>query len=211
MSLTGVGKETVEISNRGWYVASSGARVSIEDAVARAAEGTRLYRPGDYEPLGPPETDGVPVTVQVTSETTGKAAGVSSSCRCPSRCPSSGPRPRTPARRISEGKARTSATRWSGEPSMFCASPLTTGTARSFWEPGAAECSGTTLAQVADVFVQLLATVPLAHASARVVFAVYDRSKSRAALRAFEERCPCWLLTRSTRQRARTVLQVDRA
>jgi len=74
MSLAGVGKETVEISERGWYVAGAGVRVSIEDAVARAAGGTLLYRPGDYERLEPPAAGAGAVVIEVSAETTGAAA-----------------------------------------------------------------------------------------------------------------------------------------
>ena len=41
---------------------------------------------------------------------------------------------------------------------------------------------------VADVFARLLTTGPLAHAFERVVFAIYDRTKTEATLRAFRER-----------------------
>jgi uncharacterized protein (TIGR02452 family) len=75
MSLTHVGAETVEITRRGWYVARSGQTVSIADAVARAVEGTRLYRPGDYAKL---ELTGSaaagPASLEVTDETTAEAA-----------------------------------------------------------------------------------------------------------------------------------------
>jgi uncharacterized protein (TIGR02452 family) len=42
---------------------------------------------------------------------------------------------------------------------------------------------------VADVFARLLTSAPMARAFARVVFAIYDRGKSGATLRAFKERC----------------------
>jgi uncharacterized protein (TIGR02452 family) len=42
-------------------------------------------------------------------------------------------------------------------------------------------------AQVAEVFARLLTAPPYAGAFARVVFAIYDRSKDRATLRAFEQ------------------------
>ena len=73
MSLATIGKETVEISNRGWYVTAAGARVSIEDAVGRAMEGTLLYRPGDYDRLEVPEHPGA-MRIEVTPETTGQAS-----------------------------------------------------------------------------------------------------------------------------------------
>jgi uncharacterized protein (TIGR02452 family) len=74
MSLAEVAKETVEIANRGWYVASSGVRVSIADAVARAAGGTLLYRPGDYERLDPPPEGIGSAAMEVSDETTAEAA-----------------------------------------------------------------------------------------------------------------------------------------
>jgi uncharacterized protein (TIGR02452 family) len=75
MSLTHVGAETVEITRRGWYVARSGHTVSIAGAVARAVEGTHLYRPDDYaqlELVGSPA--GGPAALEVTGETTAEAA-----------------------------------------------------------------------------------------------------------------------------------------
>jgi uncharacterized protein (TIGR02452 family) len=41
---------------------------------------------------------------------------------------------------------------------------------------------------VADVFARLLTTDPFAHAFTRVVFAIYDRTKTEATLQAFRER-----------------------
>jgi uncharacterized protein (TIGR02452 family) len=74
VSLSGVAQETVEIGNRGWYVAASGRRVSIEDAVLRAASGTVLYRPDDYDCLDPPPEGVGRVAIEVSSETTTEAA-----------------------------------------------------------------------------------------------------------------------------------------
>lgn len=49
-----LGRDAVEISQRGWYDAPSGRRVDIADAVAAAVAGTRDYRPEDIVP-GPRE------------------------------------------------------------------------------------------------------------------------------------------------------------
>jgi uncharacterized protein (TIGR02452 family) len=74
MSLANVGRETVELLDRGWYEAPSGARVSIAASVGRAVEGTRLYRPEDYDALEIVRRDGPPVAIEVTTETTAEAA-----------------------------------------------------------------------------------------------------------------------------------------
>ena len=75
MSLSGVAKETLKICEAGEYVAPSGARVVIREAIARARAGTRLYRPDDAIP--PPAatsyTAAAP-TIEVTAEKTGAAA-----------------------------------------------------------------------------------------------------------------------------------------
>lgn len=77
MSLKGIARETVEISERGEYVAPSGRRVSLGDAVERAREGTVLYRPGETKRLPWPEPvmarDSRP-RFEVTPEKTGEAA-----------------------------------------------------------------------------------------------------------------------------------------
>jgi uncharacterized protein (TIGR02452 family) len=86
MSLNAIAAETVEIARSGFYTGQSGQRISIADAVARAVEGTRLYRPDDFDrgepesfcaagPLGgatAPARDR-PV-LEVTAETTAQAA-----------------------------------------------------------------------------------------------------------------------------------------
>lgn len=75
MSLAGVGKETVQIVERGEYQVPSGPRVSIGDAVAHAVRGTRLYAPVDLERLEPARRDpSDPPRIEVTSETTAEAA-----------------------------------------------------------------------------------------------------------------------------------------
>jgi uncharacterized protein (TIGR02452 family) len=74
MSLVELGRETVEITTRGSYAAPSGSNVSIAQAVERAIEGTRLYRPGDFERLEVPAADQGPPVIEVTGETTAEAA-----------------------------------------------------------------------------------------------------------------------------------------
>jgi uncharacterized protein (TIGR02452 family) len=75
MSFAGLGKETVEIAERGDYALPSGARVSIAGAVARAVGGTRLYRPDAYAKLEIAAPAGAArCRVEVTGETTGAAA-----------------------------------------------------------------------------------------------------------------------------------------
>ena len=270
MSLAGIGKETVEIGNQGWYVASSGARISIAEAVARARAGTRLYRPGDYEQLDPPEADGDPATIEVTAETTGEAArrlaereqvsGVVAlnfaSAKNPgggflggakaqeedlARCSSLYACQLTQpayyeANRATRSMLYTDHLIYSPEvpffrderlellPVPFAVSIITSpapnaGEAHLRGEGHlvrqtlerraahvlrvAAHHGHRTLVlgawgcgvfrndprDVADVFARLLTAGPFARAFGRVVFAIYDRSPSRATLRAFEERC----------------------
>jgi uncharacterized protein (TIGR02452 family) len=43
-----IARETVEILERGWYVAPDGRRVSVAELLAHARAGTRLYAPGDF-------------------------------------------------------------------------------------------------------------------------------------------------------------------
>jgi uncharacterized protein (TIGR02452 family) len=74
MSLAAMASETVQICERGWYVAPSGARVAVSDAVARAVAGTRLYRPEDYAHLELPVAERTTPAVEVTDETTSAAA-----------------------------------------------------------------------------------------------------------------------------------------
>ncbi len=238
--------------------------------MARAAEGTRLYRPGDYEHLGPPEAGAVPVTVEVTPETTGEAArrlverehvarvaalnfasdrnpgggflgGAKAQEEDLARCSSLDRCQLTQlayyqANRATSSILYTDHLIYSPEvpffrderlellPVPFAVSVITSpapnaGEAQPRGEGPhvrgtlerraehvlrvAAHHRHRTLVlgawgcgvfrndprAVADVFAQLLATAPFAHAFARVVFAIYDRSKSQATLRAFEERC----------------------
>src|SRR3954463_16058286 len=44
-----IAQETVAICARGEYVSRNGAQISIHSEIARAIEGTRLFRPGDLE------------------------------------------------------------------------------------------------------------------------------------------------------------------
>ncbi|MCP3141462.1 TIGR02452 family protein [Pyxidicoccus xibeiensis] len=76
MSLRGVAQETVDIVERGEYVAPSGQSVSIREAVERAMDGTLLFRPGDFRRLMSPEspTGSAPPRIEVTSEKTGAAS-----------------------------------------------------------------------------------------------------------------------------------------
>ncbi|MFP2925321.1 TIGR02452 family protein [Pyxidicoccus sp. 3LG] len=76
MSLKGVAQETVDIVERGEYLAPSGQPVSIRDAVECALEGTVLYRPGDFKrQLGPePRVGSSPPRIEVTPEKTGAAS-----------------------------------------------------------------------------------------------------------------------------------------
>jgi uncharacterized protein (TIGR02452 family) len=74
VSLTTTASETVQICERGWYLAPSGARVTIADAVAHAIAGTRLYRPDDYARLELPVAEGTSPLVEITGETTAAAA-----------------------------------------------------------------------------------------------------------------------------------------
>jgi uncharacterized protein (TIGR02452 family) len=69
-------QETVAIMERGGYTAPSGRTVSIADDLARAVEGTVLYRPGELDALlaGPPGGEAVRTRVEVTGETTLAAA-----------------------------------------------------------------------------------------------------------------------------------------
>jgi uncharacterized protein (TIGR02452 family) len=74
MSLTGVAKETVRIVEQGEYVAPSGRKVSVREAVERAVQGTVLYRPVDFERLTLPPAPGGSLRVEVTAEKTGAAS-----------------------------------------------------------------------------------------------------------------------------------------
>ncbi|AUX45125.1 hypothetical protein SOCE26_066060 [Sorangium cellulosum] len=73
MKLTGIATETVQIVNRGEYVAPSGATVRIRDRVRAAVKGTVLYRPGSLDVWEPKERLAQPVRIEVTDETTGAA------------------------------------------------------------------------------------------------------------------------------------------
>lgn len=77
MSLSGVAKQTLEIVDRGRYVAPSGETVEIRDAIDRAVRGTVLYEPGDYDGLAMSfsfASDAKPMRIEVTPETTAAAA-----------------------------------------------------------------------------------------------------------------------------------------
>jgi len=69
MSLTGVGKETVEIVEHGSYVAPSGKTVELRAAIDRAVKGSVLYR--TFEAVS---ASGRAPQIEVTEETTAEAA-----------------------------------------------------------------------------------------------------------------------------------------
>jgi uncharacterized protein (TIGR02452 family) len=267
MSLVELAQETVEITQRGWYAAAGGERVSIAEATQRAIDGTRLYRPGDYDALTPRDI-GAPATWEVTEETTAEAArrlageGVArvaalnfASARNPgggflrgakaqeedlARCSALyacqvGHRAYYDANRANASVLYTDHLIYSPEvpffrderlellPAPFFASILTSpapnaGEAATRGEAGKVRATlerraghvlrvaahhehrvlvlgawgcgvfGNDPAVVADVLANLLAARPFARAFTRVVFAIYDRSKERATLRAFRER-----------------------
>ena len=73
MSLSEIGKETVEVVKRGDYRAPSGLSVSIASDVSRAVAGTVLYRPQELEQLvgsrvGGPGTPQISVTAESTAD-----------------------------------------------------------------------------------------------------------------------------------------------
>jgi uncharacterized protein (TIGR02452 family) len=74
MSLAGVAQETVRIIEQGEYVAPSGSKVSLREAVERAVRGTVLYRPADFERLTLPPAPGGALRIEVTPEKTGEAS-----------------------------------------------------------------------------------------------------------------------------------------
>ncbi|ABF86196.1 conserved hypothetical protein [Myxococcus xanthus DK 1622] len=75
MSLKGIGQETVDIIERGQYLAPSGQCVQLGEAVERAVSGTELYRPGDFSRLSfPTAANPSAPRIEVTAEKTGAAA-----------------------------------------------------------------------------------------------------------------------------------------
>ena len=54
MSLTGVAKETLEIVERGSYLAPSGKTVDVRAPIDAAIRGTMLYRPAEIDALAQP-------------------------------------------------------------------------------------------------------------------------------------------------------------
>lgn len=74
MSFKGVAQETMQVVKQGTYVTASGRTVSLREEVARAVEGTVLYRPGSFERLALPTGPGGAPRIEVTSEKTGAAA-----------------------------------------------------------------------------------------------------------------------------------------
>ncbi|QDF07543.1 TIGR02452 family protein [Myxococcus xanthus] len=75
MSLKGIGQETVDIIERGQYLAPSGRCVPLGEAVERAVSGTELCRPGDFSRLSfPAAANPSAPRIEVTAEKTGAAA-----------------------------------------------------------------------------------------------------------------------------------------
>jgi uncharacterized protein (TIGR02452 family) len=74
MSLAGVANETVQIVEKGEYVAPSGVKVDFREGVERAVRSTALYRPGDFERLKLPPAQGGSLRIEVTPEKTGAAS-----------------------------------------------------------------------------------------------------------------------------------------
>jgi uncharacterized protein (TIGR02452 family) len=72
MSRSGIAKQTLEIIERGSYVAPSGRTVELRAAIDAAVRGTALYAPEALDRLAPAGT-GRP-RIEVTDETTGAAA-----------------------------------------------------------------------------------------------------------------------------------------
>lgn len=73
MSRSGLARETVEIIDRGSYLAPSGTPVELGPAIERAVRGTVLYTPEDLERMPLASGTGRP-RLEVTEETTGAAA-----------------------------------------------------------------------------------------------------------------------------------------
>ena len=72
-----VGKETVEIAERGWYETPAGNRVDITAAMANCLQRTTLIRPEELDELlrqTPPSPAGRTTTFEVANETTLSAA-----------------------------------------------------------------------------------------------------------------------------------------
>lgn len=73
MRLTGIAADTVQIINRGEYIAPSGATVRIRDRVRAAVKGSVLYRPGSLDAWMPSDRLDAAARIEVTGETTGAA------------------------------------------------------------------------------------------------------------------------------------------
>jgi uncharacterized protein (TIGR02452 family) len=74
MSLKAIAQQTLDVVERGEYVAPSGRRVSLQASVERAVQGTVLYRPGDSERLASTGRSGGRPRLEVTAEKTGEAS-----------------------------------------------------------------------------------------------------------------------------------------
>lgn len=73
MKLVAIATETLQILDRGEYLAPSGSAVRIRDHVDAAVNGTVLYRPGSLDAWEPAERLDQPLRIEVTDETTGAA------------------------------------------------------------------------------------------------------------------------------------------
>jgi uncharacterized protein (TIGR02452 family) len=74
MTLVEVALETLKIVKEGSYSAPGGKRVSIQTSVQAAVEGTKLYRPDDFDDLPLPAQAKASFRIEVTDETTAVAA-----------------------------------------------------------------------------------------------------------------------------------------
>jgi hypothetical protein len=74
MVLKGIAEQTLAIIESGRYRSEAGLEVIIGPEVARAVDGTVLYRPGDYDGIQVNASERQPVRAEVTNETTTAAA-----------------------------------------------------------------------------------------------------------------------------------------
>jgi uncharacterized protein (TIGR02452 family) len=74
MVLKGIAEQTLAIIESGRYRSEAGLEVIIGSEIARAVDGTVLYRPGDYDGIQVNASERQPVRVEVTNETTTAAA-----------------------------------------------------------------------------------------------------------------------------------------
>jgi hypothetical protein len=162
MVLKGIAEQTLAIIESGRYRSEAGLEVIIGPEVARAVDGTVLYRPGDYDGIQVNASERQPVRAEVTNETTTAAA----------------------RRLIRDEGAEISET-----PRRRALQMLTVAAHREHatlilgaWGCGVFRNDP---AEVASVFAEHLARRTFAGVFARVVFAVYDRSASQSNFNAF--------------------------